>query len=193
MPISYFRWQSYPWKNELALQSKRVIIHFAEILLDDFDGEHNPMDMLDRAIILAAFAMRRMFEKRLVTDKLAGEKIPVRIFERSNSGDFRSPFIGNSGGRAFLNYEFTESKTKYLKISEMANEIIHSSQMMFVHGEEIIPDGLLIASDFNLKNRLLHFTIEAFSGIIQRVLDDRVFSETDQWDSKTGKVSAHRD
>ena len=55
---------------------------------DDFDGEHCPMDMLDRAIVLAAFAMRRMFEKRLVTDKLAGEKISIRTFLRLRSKEF---------------------------------------------------------------------------------------------------------
>ena len=113
MPISYFRWQSYPWKNELALQSERVIVHFAEMLLDDFDGEHNPMDMLDRAMVLAAFAMRRMFEKRLVTDKLVEAKIPVKIFERLCPSDFRPPYLGSSGGMAFSNYKFKECRTKY--------------------------------------------------------------------------------
>jgi len=76
MPICYGDWESYPWKNELALQTERVALHYAELLSDDVDGAHNPMDMLDRAIVLAAFAMRRMFEKKLVTDKLAREEIP---------------------------------------------------------------------------------------------------------------------
>ena len=101
MPISYGPWQSYPWKNELALQSERVAIHYAEMLSDDFDGEHSPMDMLDRAIVLAAFAIRRMFEKRLVTDKLASEKISVRTFQSLRSKEFRQPYIGYSGGGPF--------------------------------------------------------------------------------------------
>ena len=101
MTISYGPWQPYPWKNELALQSERVAIHYAEMLSDDFDGEHSPMDMLDRAIVLAAFAIRRMFEKRLVTDKLASEKISVRTFQSLRSKEFRQPYIGYSGGGPF--------------------------------------------------------------------------------------------
>lgn len=67
MPISYNPWPTYPWKNELALQRERVGLHFAEMLQDEFSGDHSPWDMLERALVLAGFAMRRMFEKRLVT------------------------------------------------------------------------------------------------------------------------------
>ena len=193
MPISYGQWQSYPWKNELAMQSQRVAIHFAEMLRDDFDGEHSPLDMLDRAIVLSAFAMRRMFEKRLVTDKLASEKISTRTFQRLHSKEFRQPYIGYSGGWAFENYSFETVSTKLLTISDVANEIIHSSQLMFVNNEETIPTGLFIASDWHLKTRLLHFTIEEFSSMVKRVLDDRMMVTTDRWDSKTGKVDAKRE
>jgi hypothetical protein len=193
MAISYSPWQSYPWKNELALQSERVAIHYAEVLSDDFDGEHSPMDMLDRAIVLAAFAMRRMFEKRLVTDKLASEKISIRTFQSLPSREFRLPYIGYSGGHARLNYSLEKASAKRLKINDVANEIIHSSQLMFVNDEETIPTGMLIASDLRLKDRLLHFTIKEFSAIVKRVLDDWVMAATDRWDWKTGEVYAKRE
>jgi hypothetical protein len=115
MPILSGSWESYPWKNELARQSEQAAIHYAEMLSDDFDGEHSPMDMLDRAIVLAAFSMRRMFEKRLVTDKLASEKISIRTFQRLHSEKFRYPYISSSGGRAFQNYSFETASTKCLK------------------------------------------------------------------------------
>jgi hypothetical protein len=194
MSISYGGpWQSYPWKNELTLQSERVAIHYAEMLSDNFDGEHSPMDMLDRAIVLAAFAIRRMFEKRLVTDRLASEKIAIRTFQSLRSKEFRQPYIGHSGGGAFRNYSFEKASTKRLKINDVANEIIHSSQMMFVCDEETIPTGLLVASDLRMKDRLLHFTIDEFSAMVKRVLDDWVTSGTDRWDWETGKVYAIRE
>jgi hypothetical protein len=84
------------------------------------------MDMLDRAVVLAAFAMRRMFEKRLVTDKLASEEISIRTFQRLHSEEFRQPYIGYSGGEAFRNYSFERASTKHLKINDVANEIIHA-------------------------------------------------------------------
>ncbi|MDX1205059.1 hypothetical protein GOL97_17160 [Sinorhizobium medicae] len=192
MTISYGRWQSYPWKNELALQEQRLRIHLAEMLSDEFEGEHSPWDMLDRALVLAAFATRRMFEKRLVTDKLAAEKIKVRIFKARRLASFRPPFIGESGGGAFRNYDLERTGGKSMRINDVANEIIHSSQIMVVHHEEKIPAGLLIASDWNLKDRVLHFTIEEFSAMVRRVLDDRVKMQSEEWDSETGEVKAVR-
>jgi len=107
--------------------------------------------------------------------------------------EFRQPFIGRSGGHAFQNYDFEKADTKHLKISEVANEIIHSSQMMFVHNEETIPTGLFIASDRYQRDRLLHFTIEEFSAMVKLVLDDCVTLATDHWDWETGKVDARRE
>ena len=137
--------------------------------------------------------MRRMFEKRLVTDKLANEKISIRTFQSLHSKEFRRPFISHSGGSAFRNYSFEKASAKYLKINDVANEIIHSSQLMFVHDEETIPTGLLIASDLYLKDRLLHFRIEEFSAMVKRVLDDCVTFATDRWDCQTGKVCSIRE
>jgi hypothetical protein len=193
MSISYGQWRSYPWKNELALQSERVAIHYAEMLSDSFDANHNPLDMLDRAIVLAAFAMRRMFERKLVTDKLASEEISIRTFRSVSSKEFRQPFISHSGGHAFRNYSFEKAIMKRLSINDVANEIIHSSQMMFVNDEVIIPSGLLIASDWHLRARLLHFTIDDFSAMVKRVLDDCVLFTADEWDWQTGGVRARRE
>jgi hypothetical protein len=193
MPISYGRWQSYPWKNELALQSERVAIHYRELLSDDFDGEHNPMDMLDRAIVLAGFAIRRMFEKRLITDKLARDEILLRTFPSKHSRKVRRPYVSDSGRWAFQNYNFEKAEKKGLKIGDLANEIIHASQLMFVSNEDAIPTGLLIASDWHLKDRVLHLTIEEFTNVASRVLKDEVNSTSDRWDPDTGKVHATRE
>jgi hypothetical protein len=193
MTISYGRWEVYPWKNELVTQSERVALHFGELMSDDFKGSHNPLDMLDRAIVLAAFAIRRMFEKRLVTDKLRDEKISIRTYESTEAGDFRRPYKGGSGGQVFLSYNFATASNESLTINDLANEIIHSSQLMFVGGEKSIPGGLLIASDWHLIRRLLHLTIDEFTAVVQRVLDDRVRFTSDGWDPETGKISAARE
>jgi hypothetical protein len=193
MAISYSDWQAYPWKNELDTQTKRVATHYAELLGKDFEGAHIPMHMLERAIVLAAFSIRRMFEKRLVTDKLREEEITVRMFESNTSGDFRPPYKGRSGGEAFRSYNFKTAGTKRLTINDLANEIIHSSQFMFVSDEATIPNGLLIASDRHLKARLLHLSIDEFNSVAQRVLDDRVRIASDSWDPTTGAISATRE
>jgi hypothetical protein len=164
MGISYNPWQSYPWKNELAEQSERVAVHYAEMVSDDFKGQHSPMDMLDRALVLSGFAIRRMVERRLVTDKLRDDEFVVRTFPSKASGEFQPPFVYSSGF-SFDNYNFANAETQRLKLGYLANEIIHISQLMFAHSEDKIPDGLLIASDWRMKDRLLHLTIEEFTDL----------------------------
>jgi hypothetical protein len=193
MSIAYCKWESYIWKNELATQSVRVATHFAEALSGDDGVEHNPYHMLDRAIVLSGFAIRRMVEKKLVTDRLANEEINVRIFPSRQNGDFRHPYIGYAGESAFRNYGFEQPLSQRLKIGDVANEIIHASQIMVAQGERNVQDGLLIASDWHLKDRLLHFTIDEFSALVRRVLDDFVRGETERWDPETGKVFATRE
>ena len=97
MSTIWFRWESYPWKNELATQSERVAVHFDELLSNGFEGQHAPFDMLDLAIVLSAFAVRRLIEKRLVTDRLSKARIQVRTFARNRPGDFQAPFHFASG------------------------------------------------------------------------------------------------
>jgi hypothetical protein len=76
---------------------------------------------------------------------------------------------------------------------DLANEIIHTSQIMVVHDELEIGDGLLIASDWNLKNRILHLTIDEFQSFVRTVLEDRIRVTVDSRDFETGKARAERE
>ena len=192
MPILSTRWAEYPWKNELQLQAERVLEHMAEALDEDSQEEHRPMDMLERAITLAAFSMRRMIEKRLVTDALVACTINVQSFPAKTEG-FRPPFHGASGGRAYANYHFDKPEVLSLKVKSLADEIIHSSQLMLIGGDDQVADGLLIASDWHLEKRLLHLTPEDFMRLVRAVLDDRVASFSDMWNPESGEVTSKRD
>jgi hypothetical protein len=196
MPVSSSNWESYPWKNELALQLERVLAHCAEIMDKDFEGPHNPHHMLERALVLCAFCVRRMVEKRLVTDKFARTKFEVRTFQAAMDGGFRMPFhysAGGAGGGFFRNYEIANPKMVCVKPKGLADEIIHSSQLMLIYGEAAIADGILISSDWHLKDRILHLTFVEFGVFARSVLDDFVRSTSDQWDPDTGSVSSVRE
>ena len=196
MPVSSSNWESYPWKNELSVQLERVLAHGAEIIDDEYAGAHNPHHMLERALVLSAFCVRRMVEKRLVTDKFAKTKFEVRTFQAVVDGGFRMPFhysTGGGGGGFFRNYEISSPKMVCVKPKGLADEIIHSSQLMVIYGEPAIADGILIASDWHLKNRILHLTFGEFGILARSVLNDFVQSMSDQWDPDTGMVSSVRD
>lgn len=191
MTISSAWWHEYPWKNELKMQAERVVSHMTEALDDGFEAEHDPYAMLERALALAGFAIRRMIEKRLVTDRFAQTTISIRSFSAVSSG-FRQPYFGASGGGATKNYDFSGPIMQGMKPGELANEIIHSSQLMVISKDENASDGILIASDWHQKNRVLHLTAEEFMAYVQAVLDDDIRTKTDSWDPKTGKVVATR-
>jgi hypothetical protein len=192
MSILSMHWAEYPWKNELQLQAERVLKHMAEALDEDFHEEHSPMDMLERAIALAAFSMRRMIEKRLVTDALTACTVNVQSFPAKIEG-FRPPFHGASGGRAYANYHFDKPEVLSLKVKSLADEIIHSSQLMLIAGDGQVADGLLIASDWHLKKRLLHLTPADFIRLVRAVLDDRITSLSESWNPGSGVVTSRRD
>jgi hypothetical protein len=151
-------------------------------------------DMLDRAIVLAGFSVRRLIEKRLVTDKFAEAKIPVRSLAAINNLEtFRMPYHSQMGGYAFRNYNLEKNETVHLGYMDLANEIIHSSQIMVVHDEPKIDNGLLIASDRNLRKRLLFLTIGEFEAFVRAVLDDKIRATSDSWDPETGQVHSKRE
>jgi len=192
VPISSSRWEAYPWKNELKLQAERAVAHGRELIDDAFQHQHDPHSMMERAIVLAAFCVRRMIEKRLVTDAYAAATLRVRSFPARSSDDFRPPFRGHSGGSAFTNYKFDLPELMDMKADDLANELIHSSQLMVVGRETFASDGFLVASDWHLKRRVLHLSFEEYEAFTQSALHDQITFASDQSDPETGDIDAIR-
>lgn len=192
MPLSSTHWQAYAWKNELALQAELAIAHGREVVDEDFRGSHSPLDMLERAIVLAGFCVRRLIEKKLVTDAFAESKRTVLSFPARTGEAFKQPFRSASGGTAYRNYDFDAPAIIEMTAGDLANELIHSSQLMVIDGEEFAEDGFLIASDWHLKKRVLHISFNDFTAFAASVLEDRVCLTRDQWDPETGKISHER-
>ena len=189
--VSFSRWQAYPWKNELNTQLERVLAHCREILDDNFDGPHSPQDMLERSLVLAAFCVRRLIEKRLVSDDFASTPFEVKTFTAIPDVEFRRPFHCDTGGSFFTNYDCTAVKSCF-KPKELADEIIHSSQLMVISGASFIEDGILLASDWHLQRRIIHFSPAKFRVFVTSVLDNEVKYGSDSWDPETGKVTSIR-
>ena len=193
MPVYSSYWQTYTWKNELSTQLDRVLMHSQEIIDEAYAGPHDPLHMLERAIVLAGFCIRRMIEKHLVTDALANSTTEVTLFTATDGESFRMPYHSATGSQFFNNYVYSEPKREPLKLKSLADEIIHSSQLMVVGDEENIQDGLMIASDWHLRNRVIHLTFDEFRAITKQVLDDQIGTTNDTWDPNTGSVSSTRE
>lgn len=192
MTITFADWQDYTWKNELLQHAGRVSAHLAEVIDPEYEGAHNPHHMLERALTLAAFCVRRMHEKRLVTDIFREQKVQIRTFAAKRRPDFRQPYMSSSGSDVFRNYDLEKPIMVDLGREDVANQIIHSSQLMVCYDQTGIEDGLMIASDRGLKVRLLHLTDAEWVRYYQAVLDNYVRSMADAWDPETGKVTYTR-
>lgn len=192
MDFSYSSWTEHPWKNELKLQSERVVLHFGEVLDAEFSGSHNPHHMMDRALVLSAFCIRRMIERRLVTDTLISYQVKVRTFPQRVGEDFRAPLLSQSGGDFHRNYALDAPAVLDLTLKGIADEIIHSTQLAVLHPTELASSAIVLASDWGQRRRLLMFSMEEFSKVVWLVLDDHVAMRSDGWDPATGAVTTVR-
>lgn len=101
--VSSSEWQSYTWKNELAEQRRRIILHLGEALAEA-DTEHNPYHMLERAVGVAAVCMRRLIECRLVTDRFRETPLEVHEIDVKIDAEWREPFVSRTASEIFNNY-----------------------------------------------------------------------------------------
>lgn len=190
--MSFCNWQDYTWKNELHEQFRRVELYFNEAIDENYDGEHSPLHMLERALALAAFSIRRLIEKRLVKDSFADVTWNIPTFPAT--ADFRSPFHSSSGGRVLSNYDFDNCIAVAMRAGEIANEIIHSSQLLVFCDETENPgNGLIVASDWYMKRRVLYLPIASLRAVVNATLDNTATSMVDWWDHETNKVHSKRE
>src|ERR1700733_10104290 len=105
-------------------------------------------------------------EKRLVTDELRSKKIELRTFVASAEHEFRRPFHSQSGGDFFHNYEYASPVKEFFSLKGLADEIIHSSQLMTIHGADFIENGILVASDWHLQSRVIHLSPVQFKKFV---------------------------
>ncbi len=180
-------WQAYTWKNELAEQRDRISQHLEEIL-NEAETEHNPLHMIERAAGVAALCMRRLLECRLVTDRFRDGQLDVHCIPRKADSQWREPFICNTAGEIFRNYDLTGRALDHQSPKWIADRILHARVISVVVGSGYLPDGLLIASDTQRKHHLFHFTPVEFSELLDGFLEDFVRFQSDGFVTKGGKV-----
>lgn len=93
----------------------------------------------------------------------------------------------------FDNYKFEESTPSELRLTDLANEKIHSSQLLVLYGPKHPLTGLLIASNWKMQKRIIHLTINEFRDSVSAVLNDRVTHASESWDPITNTVRSTRE
>lgn len=189
--VSSSEWQAYTWKNELAEQKRRIVLHLDEALTDA-ETEHNPYHMLERAIGVAAVCMRRLIECRLVTDRFRDAALEVHEVHVKADAAWREPFISRTASEIFNNYDLTARYAERRIPKVISDKLLHARVIGVLSGNTYMPDGLLIASDTQSRSQLFHFTPPEIGSIFDAFLDDRVRSATDGYLDNDGNVQGTR-
>lgn len=190
--VTYANWTEYTWKNELTTHASRAIEHLSEIV-QETECDYSPNQMLERALSLAAFSMRRLIECRLVTDKLRDETFTVCEIRRlGSSTTYREPFKSHTGGNFFENFDMKCRHKATVGPKAFADRIIHARIIAVLAGSVYLPDGFLIASDHQMGTALFHLTPSEFISIVDKFLNDQIALHSDRLDPETGKTYAER-
>ncbi|AQS92456.1 hypothetical protein A0U94_14915 (plasmid) [Gluconobacter albidus] len=195
--VSSSEWQSYTWKNELAEQRRRIIMHLGEAFAE-VETDNNSYHMLEKAVGLAAICMRRLIECRLVTDHFCATPLEVHEIMRKKDAKWREPFVSRTASEIFNNYDMTGRQLGRKMPKTISDKMLHARVIGVLCGSTYLPDGLLIASDTQSKKQLFHFSPREITSIFDAFLEDEVrqtydgYLDQDGQFSGTGKVFATR-
>lgn len=189
--ISSSQWQSYTWKNELAEQHRRIVLHLGEALTAA-DTEQNPYRMLERAVGVAAVCMRGLLECRLVTDRFRATVLEVLEIDVKKDVEFREPFVSRTASEIFNNYNMTSRRLEKRTPKMISDKMLHARVIDVISGSAYLPDGLLIASDTQSKTQLFHFSPPEIARSFDAFLENEVRRTSDGYMDEEGKVSGTR-
>ena len=195
MGVAVGKWEAGPWKASLR-EHWRVAQVVAEFLAHDHEDSTfpyvgNPFAVFEQSFVLAGFCMRRLAEKHLLTDRLNEKLVSFRCFPAVDE-NFRPPLPGSTSNMFYQNYRFDAPETAPLTIRDFGNEVVHSSHVGVVTEPEMLPVGIVVASDWRLYKRLLHLTFTEWADLCGSVLADRVALASDEWNHETGKPKSLR-
>lgn len=178
--VTWSRWQSYTWKNELAEQKRRISLHLEEVFAEA-DTEHNPYHMLERAIGVAALCMRRLIECRLVTDRFRESQLAVNEIPARSDVKWRETFVSDTAGAIFDHYDLQVRRIERRTPKVIADKLFHARVIAVLAGSTHLPNGLLIASDTQRKVSLFHFTASEIAAVFDAFLTDQVRVTIDRY------------
>lgn len=183
-----FDWQPDLWKEELRGRFL-ALKTYEDFLRNNDDVSMPPLSQVDINLRIFGFSIRTLCEEHLVTDKLKRCGFKTSLFPPTSENIFREPFRSSSGQRGQL-YNFEKCTHKELKLTELANEIVHARQLSLADVTGQL--GFLIGSDWHYKNRLIFIDFDTLYKMTDSVLSDSVTTKFDYIDA-SGKNHSQRE
>lgn len=159
---------SIPWKDELlkiadSLEQRTTQQRWLE----------RTSFLVERDVMVAAYAIRRLLEARKISDELA--MIPVTVMRHSLIGKPADVMTRNEFDE---HYDMHQPEPVQLTITEFCNQVIHSWVWM-LSATEHRPhrfDGIFVSSDWAKKRHIYIFDVETLVRVFRGVGSDDVVS-----------------
>lgn len=159
---------SIPWKNELLR-----IAGTLERRTTQRRWPERSSFLVERDVMVAAYAVRRLNEARKISDELAREPVPV----------MRHPLIGKpvdvqTRHEFYEHYDMDRPEPVRLSITEFCNQFIHSWIWMLSATEDAphLFDGIYVSSDWAMKRHVYFFDASTLVRVFRAVGSDDVMS-----------------
>ncbi len=164
-------WESGPWKQELQRLSRTIRTEAAK----DFEGMDGRREFkLERAIFYSAFVVRKLIEKKKLTDATSGHSIEVTGFGSRRSKVGLLSFVGSTSCDFDKEYDLKKPFRLRMSPSDLAGEIIHSHKLMWEISDRGCVVGAYLCSYRNAEDRLILLPLELLCSLLGRVSNDDI-------------------
>lgn len=152
---------SVPWKIELLKIADRLERRKTQRRWTEQTGF-----LVERDVMVSAYALRKLLEARKVSDSLAVQKIAVT--QHSLAIGAKVPDALNRY-EVWENYDLDNGRTIELPLREFCNQIVHSWNWMLSATEDRAFNGFFVSSD-RMRARSIYFVpIDTFVEILRAV------------------------
>ncbi|WP_146174637.1 hypothetical protein [Umezawaea tangerina] len=158
---------SVPWKEELLnisnrLEKKKVQKRWTE----------RSSFIVERDVMVGAYAVRKLLEAKKVSDRLAGQVFSVRSHALVGEvPDMRSRF------EFWEIYDIDNFKSIDLPIWKICNQVIHSWNWVISVSEDAeLFDGVFISSDHQRRTCIYFIDVDTFIRMFREIGDEQIVS-----------------
>lgn len=168
-------WDSVPWKEDLL----RVADSVERRMMQRRWSERTSF-LVERDVMNAAYAVRKLNEARKISDELAAETVAVQ--EHLLLG--RPVDIWNRH-EFYEHYDMEHPRPVELALADFYNQVIHSWVWMLSGAEEPphLFDGIYVSSDRRRKSRIYFLAASTLVRVFRTVAHDDIVSSQMQRDS----------
>lgn len=165
-----------PWKEELLRVARSI-----EQRTTQRRWTERTTFLVERNLMNAGYAIRRLNEARRISDNLAAQPIPVQMHMLTGG-----PIDIWNRGEYWEHFDMDNPQTVELSLTEFTNQLIHSWvwSLSSTESPPYLFNGVFVASDWASKKHLYFFSASTLIELFHAVGDDHVVSSLYQRDSK---------